>query len=96
MAMEGFVATWYSSIARKSLEEYRALARAIASRLQQRARVLDLALGPGYFAVELATLGPFCVTRLSRPQARSPLEAARLSQPMDRSMPGNATLVKDP
>ena len=64
MGMEGFVATWYSGIARKSLEEYRVLARTIASRLEQRAHVLDLAPGPGYFAIELAKLGPYRVTGL--------------------------------
>ena len=64
MGMEGFVATWYSSITRKSLEEYRVLARSIAPRLQPRASVLDLAPGPGYFALELAKLGPYRVTGL--------------------------------
>jgi ubiquinone/menaquinone biosynthesis C-methylase UbiE len=64
IGMEGFIATWYSGIVGKSLEEYRVLARSIAPRLEQRASVLDLAPGPGYFAIELAKLGPYRVTGL--------------------------------
>jgi ubiquinone/menaquinone biosynthesis C-methylase UbiE len=64
MGMEGIVATWYSGITRKSLEQYRVLARTIAPQLPQRSTVLDLAPGPGYFAIELAKLGPYRVTGL--------------------------------
>jgi len=79
MGMEGFVATWYSAIVRKSLEEYRVLARTIASQLEQRASVLDLAPGPGYFAIELAKLGPYRLVGLdiSRSFVRMAREQAR-------------------
>jgi ubiquinone/menaquinone biosynthesis C-methylase UbiE len=79
MGMEGFIASWYSAIVRKSLEEYRVLARTIASQLGQRASVLDLAPGPGYFAIELAKLAPHRVTGLdiSRSFVRMARERAR-------------------
>jgi ubiquinone/menaquinone biosynthesis C-methylase UbiE len=64
MGMEGVIATWYSGIVKKSLQEYRALARRIAPQLRPQASVLDLAPGPGYFAIELAKLGAFRVTGL--------------------------------
>jgi ubiquinone/menaquinone biosynthesis C-methylase UbiE len=79
MGMEGFIASWYSAIVRKSLEEYRVLARTIASQLSQRASVLDLAPGPGHFAIELAKLAPHRVTGLdiSRSFVRMARERAR-------------------
>jgi ubiquinone/menaquinone biosynthesis C-methylase UbiE len=57
MGMEGWVASWYSSLQRKSMHEYKALARSVAADLPADASALDLAPGPGYFAVELARLG---------------------------------------
>jgi ubiquinone/menaquinone biosynthesis C-methylase UbiE len=79
MGMEGFIASWYSAIVRKSLEEYRVLARTIASQLSQRASVLDLAPGPGHFAIELAKLAPHRVTGpdISRRFVRMARERAR-------------------
>ena len=64
MGMEGFVATWYSGIVGKSVEQYRSLARSVAAGLPPQARVLDLAPGPGDFAVELARLGAWQVSGL--------------------------------
>lgn len=64
MGMEGFVASWYSGIQRKSLEQYKALAREVAGTLYPGAAALDLAPGPGYFAVELARLGGWKVSGL--------------------------------
>lgn len=64
MGMEGWVASWYSSIQRKSLDEYKALARKVAAELRPGASALDLAPGPGYFAVELARLGGWKVSGL--------------------------------
>ena len=55
-AMEGIVASWYSRITRGD-RGYRALAREIAARVPPRARVLEVAPGPGYLAVELARRG---------------------------------------
>jgi ubiquinone/menaquinone biosynthesis C-methylase UbiE len=57
MGMEGFVARWYASTTLKDLKEHQILARRVADELPAGAKVLEVAPGPGYFAVELAKLG---------------------------------------
>ena len=64
MGMEGAVAKWYAGLTKKSLDEFKMLARHIAEQLPPRSRVLEVAPGPGYFAVELAKLGDYRVTGL--------------------------------
>jgi ubiquinone/menaquinone biosynthesis C-methylase UbiE len=75
MGMEGWIASWYASLQRKSLEEYKSLAREVAASLPAPASALDLAPGPGYFAVELARLGVRQVAGLDI--SRSFVEIAR-------------------
>jgi ubiquinone/menaquinone biosynthesis C-methylase UbiE len=55
-AMEGFIASWYARITKKD-RGYTALADVIAARLPPKARVLEVAPGPGYLAIELAKRG---------------------------------------
>lgn len=57
LGMEGLVARWYASLTGKSMEEFRGLARRIAAQLPPGSHVLEVAPGPGYFAIELAKLG---------------------------------------
>jgi ubiquinone/menaquinone biosynthesis C-methylase UbiE len=64
MGMEGAVAKWYSGLTKKSMEDFKALARSTAENLPARGRVLEVAPGPGYFAVELAKLGEYEITGL--------------------------------
>jgi ubiquinone/menaquinone biosynthesis C-methylase UbiE len=64
MGMEGGIATWYSAITRKDMSEFIAVARRMAIGLADGARVLEVAPGPGYFAIELAKLGGCEVTGL--------------------------------
>jgi len=64
MGMEGRVARWYADNTRKSMEEYRTLARRAAAELPPGSRVLEVAPGPGYFSIELAKLGDYRVTGL--------------------------------
>jgi ubiquinone/menaquinone biosynthesis C-methylase UbiE len=64
IGMEGPLARWYAGTTRKSLGEFQALARRIAGQLAPGSRVLEVAPGPGYFAVELARLGNYRVTGL--------------------------------
>jgi ubiquinone/menaquinone biosynthesis C-methylase UbiE len=64
MGMEGGIARWYAKLTRKSLPDFQALARRMASNIPSEARVLEVAPGPGYFAIELAKLGTFEVTGL--------------------------------
>ncbi len=62
--MEGMVAKWYTTNTGKALDEFAKLARRIAGQLPQRAAVLEVAPGPGYFSIELAKLGRYCITGL--------------------------------
>lgn len=57
LGMEGFVARWYAANTQKSLKDYQALARRVAEELPAGAKVLEVAPGPGYFAIALARLG---------------------------------------
>jgi|SRR5580704_14421574 len=64
IGMEGPLARWYAGTTRKSLADFQALARRIAGQLAPESRVLEVAPGPGYFAVELARLGNYRITGL--------------------------------
>jgi ubiquinone/menaquinone biosynthesis C-methylase UbiE len=62
--MEGAVAKWYSNLTRKGMADYAALAQRVAKEVTPGSRVLEVAPGPGYFAIELAKLGNYRVTGL--------------------------------
>jgi ubiquinone/menaquinone biosynthesis C-methylase UbiE len=62
--MEGAVARWYAALTRKSLEEFKALAARTAKQIPSHGSVLEVAPGPGYFAIELAKLGDYQITGL--------------------------------
>src|SRR5580658_4790714 len=64
LGMEGLTAKWYASLTRKSMEDFKALAKRVAQNLPPTARVLEVAPGPGYFAIELARLGDYRITGL--------------------------------
>ncbi len=63
--MEGPVARWYAKLRRSGnqIEEYRKQAAQLTEGLPAGARVLEVAPGPGYLAIEMARLG-FHVTGL--------------------------------
>ena len=62
--MEGWVARWYARTRRNDMEDFRHQAQAVAARLHTGSSVLEVAPGPGFFAVELAKLGDFGITGL--------------------------------
>jgi len=64
IGMEGATAKWYASLTCKSLNEFQALARRVAQRIEPGSSVLEVAPGPGYFAIELAKLGDYRITGL--------------------------------
>ena len=64
IGMEGVTARWYASLTRKASEDFRALARRVAAETPRGSDVLEVAPGPGYFAIELAKLGGYRVTGL--------------------------------
>jgi len=62
--MEGVVAKWYAANTGKSRDEFVKLARRVAGLIAPESSVLEVAPGPGYFAIELAKLGGHGVTGL--------------------------------
>jgi ubiquinone/menaquinone biosynthesis C-methylase UbiE len=56
MGMEGFIANWYARQTGKNPEEFRTLARQLSPRIKAGDRVLEIAPGPGYLAIELFKL----------------------------------------
>src|SRR5262249_44354268 len=64
LGMEGFIAKWYANLTKSSLDDFRALARRVSEQIPAGADVLEVAPGPGYFAVELAKRGDYRITGL--------------------------------
>jgi ubiquinone/menaquinone biosynthesis C-methylase UbiE len=64
LGMEGAVAKWYASLTKKSLEDFKTLARRIADQIPPNSSVLEVAPGPGYCAIELAKLGNYEIVGL--------------------------------
>lgn len=64
LGMEGAVAKWYASLTKKSLEDFKTLARRIAAQTPSGSNVLEVAPGPGYCAIELAKLGNYEIVGL--------------------------------
>jgi ubiquinone/menaquinone biosynthesis C-methylase UbiE len=64
MGMEGMIARWYARTRRNDANDFRQEAKAVAEQLPSGSRVLEVAPGPGYFAIELAKLGDFKITGL--------------------------------
>jgi ubiquinone/menaquinone biosynthesis C-methylase UbiE len=62
--MEGIVAKWYAGLTKKSLDDFKALARRTSEQIPPQSNVLEVAPGPGYFAIELAKLGNYQITGL--------------------------------
>lgn len=64
--MEGPVARWYARVrgTQSQLDLYRRQAAELTEGLEAGARVLEVAPGPGYLAIEIARLGRFAVTGL--------------------------------
>src|SRR5437588_1694461 len=59
VGMEGLTAKWYAKNTAKSMNEFRSDARRVAALLAPDAKVLEVAPGPGYFAIELAQMGVY-------------------------------------
>jgi len=62
--MEGIIATWYARNTANDVRGTRKSASFIADRLKPGARVLEVAPGPGYLAIEIAKLGDYSVSGL--------------------------------
>ena len=64
MGMEGRVAKWYAKTTRSAMDDFKALAKRMSASLAEGSSVLEVAPGPGYFAIELAKLGNYKITGL--------------------------------
>jgi ubiquinone/menaquinone biosynthesis C-methylase UbiE len=64
LGMEGVIAKWYTATTRKSMPDFRALAGRVAAELTPGSRIVEVAPGPGFFAIELSRLGDFQITGL--------------------------------
>lgn len=62
--MEGRIATWYAKTTRRDLAEFQRLAQHLARATPAGSRILEVAPGPGYLAIELAKLGQYEITGL--------------------------------
>lgn len=63
LPMEGVIASWYTRNTGRDRTRFEDTARLIATRVRPGARVLEVAPGPGYLAIELARRG-YSVTAL--------------------------------
>jgi ubiquinone/menaquinone biosynthesis C-methylase UbiE len=64
LGMEGWVARWYTRTRGKDMAEFRRQAVTVARSLHAGSEVVEVAPGPGFFAIELAKLGDFRITGL--------------------------------
>jgi ubiquinone/menaquinone biosynthesis C-methylase UbiE len=64
IGMEGMIATWYAKNTGKNIAEFRDLAKRIVGIVPPGSRVLEIAPGPGYLAIELARLGSYRIAGL--------------------------------
>ncbi len=64
LPMEGIIATWYARNTANDVRGTRKSASFIADRLKPGARVLEVAPGPGYLAIEIAKLRDYSVSGL--------------------------------
>jgi ubiquinone/menaquinone biosynthesis C-methylase UbiE len=64
LPLTGLLARWYARNTSKNIEQYRLAAQGVAAGLPEASRVLEVAPGPGYFAVALAQLGSYQIVGL--------------------------------
>jgi ubiquinone/menaquinone biosynthesis C-methylase UbiE len=64
VGMEGFIARWYARQTARDSEEFKRTARRIAAHLSTGSRVLEVAPGPGYLAIELVKVAGCRLTAL--------------------------------
>jgi len=64
IGMEGRIATWYARNTANDMAEFRALAQRLAKATPSGSRILEVAPGPGYLAIEIAKRGQYAITGL--------------------------------
>jgi len=64
VGMEGRIAAWYARNTARDMPEFAALAQRVTSELPAGGRILEVAPGPGYLAIEIARRGDFEISGL--------------------------------
>ncbi len=64
LGMEGALARWYARITGNDIDQFRKEARTLTEQLAEGSRILEVAPGPGFLAIELAKLGRYRVVGL--------------------------------
>lgn len=59
LGMEGWIARWYTRTRRNDMEDFRREARNAAQHLRTGCNVLEVAPGPGFFAIRTGEAGKF-------------------------------------
>jgi len=62
--MEGRIAAWYARNTARDMHDFAALAQRVTGALPAGSRVLEVAPGPGYLAIEIARRGQYQITGL--------------------------------
>src|SRR5438552_17163849 len=98
LAMEGPIATWYAKNTGRDRRRFIAVAEAVARRVPPGGRVLEVAPGPGFLAIEIAKGGRHRVTGLdiSESFVRIALENARKAGVVMDFRHGNASAMQFP
>jgi ubiquinone/menaquinone biosynthesis C-methylase UbiE len=64
IGMEGRIAAWYARNTARDMPDFAALAQRVTAALPAGSRILEVAPGPGYLAIEIARRGAYQVTGL--------------------------------
>jgi ubiquinone/menaquinone biosynthesis C-methylase UbiE len=64
MGMEGRIASWYAKNTANDMAEFQRLAERMAKTIPSGSRILEVAPGPGYLAIEIARRGSYAITGL--------------------------------
>jgi ubiquinone/menaquinone biosynthesis C-methylase UbiE len=64
LGMEGRIATWYARNTARDMPEFAALAQRVTACLPASSRILEVAPGPGYLAIEIARRDAYEITGL--------------------------------
>ena len=93
--MEGRIASWYAKNTAKDIGEFQALADRLAKAVHPGSRILEVAPGPGYLAIELARRGQYEITGLdiSRTFVEIATANARKASVEVRFQQGNASAM---
>jgi len=64
IGMEGRIANWYARNTANDMAEFQTLAQHLAQAIPSGSRILEVAPGPGYLAIEIAKRGQYAITGL--------------------------------